>query len=476
LRPQKLPDPRQVTKYKFKSFSDPEKDEKNGDHHKEKGNSHNEYHVIAGDEKPDKVKIKVEIEKPLCHEHKPILMDVDSGQVHSLIPSSTAELTVYSKELPSVLDDPMQFLRNCWWLEKISPREYQISTNACAGNASLVATIKAFPDLKWKIEASIGLGTSGASADTEKDEIVIKGMDKQGLAASGMSAGATIEYEHNGKKSDLKYEFQEYVKTTLSLLNTAKRLHGRVRPMLKEMGNVEINIQWPNFSVEYAAAFEEEEDDYLVGDVWDLTLGLKPLIGIEGKTDITNWLIESLDAVVPGGPAAAKALKKIKTIAEEGIGEKKGTAHVAGILKIELSVRGQLLGTLGWKKEIKKEIKSEGNVNMEIGFQIEAIAQAEGHYCMVAFKVGAKAGAHMAVGIKVKAVAEENKPLYSGHVYFTGLTFYYAVYASLGSNAKEPEDESGTESEHGGGGDLKREVKVLPPWESGSKNEKHGVI
>ncbi len=173
-------------KYKFKTLSDSDQDEKNGDHHKAKGNYHNEYHIIAGDEEePDKVKIKVEIEKPLCHEHKPILVDVDTGELHKLIPNSTTEIVAYSKELPGVLDDPIQFLHNCWWLERIPPRVYQISTNACAGNSPLVATIKAFPDLKWKIEASIGLGTSGASAETEKDEIVVKGIDNRGWQLQG---------------------------------------------------------------------------------------------------------------------------------------------------------------------------------------------------------------------------------------------------------------------------------------------------
>jgi len=415
-------------------------------------NPNKELQVIAGNSKtPDKISVTVKPKKTLCKEHKPKSVLVSSLPKKISYKTNAVDFEALSKK------------PNSWfkyvWLPAIAPYEYTVKPNSCYGCSSdLDALVKVYPDINWNVSVKLGLGGISESYTSTSSKSEYTSTED----SWSLQGNASLQY--NGKEHKLEADFKQYIETTLEFMNVIKDCSDTVLPKINEMGNAKLEITWPALELSLSGYFEELSDKHLVDTAYALSFKASPLMGVKGTVDILDWLLKA------GGPIGL-TLSKIKAIAAEGIG-KEGVLYAKAVIAIDMSVEAQIETSIEAKKNLRETNPTvSGEVVGEIPFTLEGKAHAEGDAFWVHFNIGVICGGTFSVGTKLKAYHDEIGVFLQGEFFFTGLIFYYAVYASGGVSTKKPKAKhlKTTDNKDGKGGYSQGEkYELIPPgkWPS----------
>lgn len=390
-----------------------------------------ELHVLAGEKHGDK--ITVSLDAGSCH--------MGHEKWPNLVAQSDSEYLIGQKELTiEARSKHISFLEN-WkdylWPLSESPREYYVYPNACEGAAGAAAIIKVFPNIKWEVEAMFSFG-----GKTKTDSLDEGNWSRTRKQSAGSLSLPSIKFTYDKKTEEIAPQFEKYAKHTLKLLNAVKEFSDTFGPLLTEIGNVEITVEYPNIGLNYTYQTVELEDDYGLDYSYAVTFKADPLIKVKGKTDILDWVLTAAT-----GPLKVILLKIKKRLAK-GLG-KEGKVQVKAKLAIEFRVDAGISGELKWEKrkgQAVKDASKEGSIDMSIPITIEGIGGADLDVFMFSAGAGVKAGAKTAFGAKLYAGQDEDghHGIYAqGQLRWEGIKLYYCAYASGGlKTAEHPEDET----------------------------------
>ncbi|TYK65423.1 hypothetical protein [Colwellia echini] len=319
-------------------------------------------------------------------------------------------------------------------LDGLQYETYTVESQSCNSAHSHKAIIQAFPSFKWAGEIAIGYKQDADK--TSENTWYTKGK------IGGNIGERTLSYdtETKNKAEDYFPGLQGVLGNTLSQLSKFSEAKGNFGSLVKFDINSAISLGG-------SLDLEESTKNYDVGFGGEVAVNLNPLFGATVSVDIFDWL-----ALSTGGPI----FLKYKEMAA------KGEDH-AVVLKAVISVKGDIIANLKWKKGVDdKWLSTEGTVSSQaalgvtIGLEAEISAKSKIFLTEITVSVGAKAALQGArsnaegIGIisTLTATTAEDKPAVSGSIAFTGATLYYSYYAEVGvSEAKSETVQSTSDDE-----------------------------
>ena len=403
-----------------------------------------ELHVIAGHTRPDKVAISLSGGPCNRGVNKSPNVSASSHAGKSTTSQSKISLDVFAPERK--LTNIRQWRSMIWPNVTTDCLSYPVTAAACEGASDCSTVIKAFPYVKWTVSAGFSIPgghTSSQSTGLEKR----KHDTKQFIEFSRKSTGwtfkpitASLELDKGSgggsKKFDLGAEFSSYVKTTLTVFQNFKDLSDVAGGFMSSMGGPEWTITYPTVELSYECETVELKGSPRVGVQGKFALALNPLIGLEFSYDVLNWLLGMANLYAPG---LGTFLVNLKKRAEGGF------FHKAA--KVELSLKFTIGGTIDGNLACSKPEASapkwtpSGEIAGKIDGSFIGKAAASVDAWIVSIGGGAELGGKTGVEAKLTAETEETGIFAHGKLGFTGVTFFYATYATLGRVSKAAKDE-----------------------------------
>lgn len=375
--------------------------------------------VIAGNTKPDKIKIQYQGQ---CKKGKncPQLLITTPEKTYKQKPG---ELDVYSNNI-AITKDFIGFFKQIL-IPNSEPHIYKVKPLTCNANDAHEVAIEAFAPIEW--EGSVAVGYK---FDTQKDSNFNQNQGWKKLKTKGeWILEGSISVKRNEEKwtlgADAEKEGSHYSKHMLT-----KQLFSHVQSFLDKiaakLGSIksdygEIDITWPKLELNGKMKNIEIPDKYQTDTKGHIKIDMNPLIGITAEAKILNWLI-----FIASGTLFGKFLLKVKRAAAEG--HKGKNVGAQADVNIILSAGMKIKGHVSWHKELQEPWKPKGEINDEIPLKLEGHAEGSVHLFIIKAKAGVEAGAKSAVGIKLKAGTETGNPTANMQLYFHGLVVYYSAY------------------------------------------------
>lgn len=388
--------------------------------------------VITQNDRPDKITIDF---TGACGHGKNACPSINlrGPDGDSVIKQSGKEITV----LPPGDDQPVEtfrdFLRHYLLPGDIDFNTYRFSSTGCSEIEQVEGVVHAFPTWKWGGKISMGYGY--ASADDNE-------------AKPGETASWKLEGDISGNVSTHKWSIgqssnrnaRDYFSELHDTLNSVvERLESFKSKGEHEDALVKCSISWPKVMLGGNLELQEVEQKNEVGFGGEVYLDMSPLLAVDVKTDILEWLINYSQ------PAYGKLINKIKRKAAEGVGTEKikGKAVVA----VDLSVDGKLEGKLSWKKSagkgwgITEGASARGRAGITVGLKARVEAEASIFYVKltIGMALSMKSTDDESVGIggifELFACERDGSPAIDGSITFTGAAIYYTYYAQISAES-----------------------------------------
>ncbi|MDA8708714.1 hypothetical protein N9M10_04995 [Hellea sp.] len=308
-------------------------------------------------------------------------------------------------------------------------RTYKGGASCIEGGEEFNFTAEIFPQKTWSIELSMSCempddrNVVGLSTYNSKNEII--GEKERAVYSydpneSFLKFSGKIEGSYAGKKTEVQLFSYEKANTnniaTKKIFPKLEQFFEKLLPKLAEFLSsplIEITPRWPAVVLKGGAELMEIPDKYNVARKGDLSLELSPLLGLEGKADLLNWLI-----AWASGPFA-KMLLKAKKKAEEGF----GNDYIGASIKcsIDLTVGGQVGGGFAWEFIPQGKDTGAGKVNGSVDFTVKGEVSGEIRVFMVGYKAGAYLQAKTGFGGEMSGTFYGDEPGFSGKLIFDGL-------------------------------------------------------
>ena len=361
---------------------------------------------------------------------------------------------------------------------------YGGSLNCCEGGGGFGFDVQVFTAIKWdgRITAGYELGMSSEIVEysneaTKKDDepLLVKRARVYNAEDEGkFTLKADVSGEYGGEKFSLaspRFEKKGLASTGpgAAAFPAFKNLFEKMLPQMHRfLSNelVKITVRWPKIEVGGTCTLVESKTEYDVVREGNIYLELSPLLGLEGKTDILDWLI-----LTAASPAVGKLLLEIKTKASKGIGA--GPAAARFKAAIELTATGLVGGRFDWKFRPGSSTVG-GKVDAKLDLSLEGVCELEIRYIFVSVSGGASVKAKTGVSGELKAKFVDDKPGLGGKLKWAGLTIRAVAYYAVGGSSIGKSEPAGRSilggKLKGDAAKLKKEnellnVRVLDEWE-----------
>jgi hypothetical protein len=230
-------------------------------------------------------------------------------------------------------------------------------------------------------------------------------------------------------------------------------------------------------------ALAELPNSPLVGPIGKFSMGFDPLIGLQLKVSILDWIIVFAGSLAPGpGNALAKALLYIKDKLKPDPDEEKERAKKATVsadIDIELVTKGVINGGMGVVfTDGKGELDGDAtHIEGVISVQIEGRITGHGKLWRVEISGGGKIGLAAAEGegskpcefkAGVSATMKSGRLIPDGDLSFSGMAFYYLLYVELGVGGAESEKKAGAKDGDEPGKKTKEPTRLARKEKKGS--------
>ncbi len=190
---------------------------------------------------------------------------------------------------------------------------------------------------------------------------------------------------------------------------------------------------WPNVTLGGKAETIEKNASYDVAWEGEVSLGLTPLFGLSGTTDLLAWLIVG-GATLLGAPYAGQQLVKIKRLAEKGFGDNKYAGGKV-VCKIDFTASGKIGGTLTWAFKAEGKDTATGGIQIDLDFELKGEVSVEVRFLVVSYTAGASITGSTGGTGEIVATFRGDDPLLSGALKFKGLTVEAVTLQSVGGSS-----------------------------------------
>ena len=306
-------------------------------------------------------------------------------------------------------------------------RTYSGGASCIEGGEEFDFTAEIFPQKTWSVELSMSCEFP-SDRNVVKNNVysdgVIVGQQEHAVYnfnenESFLKFGGKIEGSYAGKKTEVQlftYERTSSNAVSKRIFPKLEQFFEKILPRLFEFLSsplIEITPIWPNVLLKGGAELMEIPDKYNVARKGDLSLELSPLLGLEGKADLLNWLILYASA------GFGAKLIKLKKKAEEGI----GNDVVGGKIKcsIDLTVTGKVGGGFYWEFIPQGKDTGAGKVNGSVVFNVKGEVSGEIRVLWVGYKAGAYIQAEIGFGGEISGTFYGDEPGFGGKLIFDGL-------------------------------------------------------
>lgn len=351
-------------------------------------------------------------------------VSVSGGTVNVEQPSPL-QVQVYSKKSNTeAKKDLIDFL--LFALDFYSSKEvYTLAAKTCQGKSGNAVSIEAYSSLECEGKIAVGYshGTQKNSNFNQQHGYKKLKVDGEWEVEGKLSIACGKEKKEFG--GAVKYEGGHYKDNAIDnyLFKNIQCFLDKVTPFLSTIKSdyAEVAINWPKLELACNLKNQESAGAFDVVYVGSIELAFSPLIGADLKVDILSILI----AAAGGGAFGAFLLKIRKNAEDIKVG---GSVSVGAEVKIIFSIGGNISGKLGWKWAGEKSTGGEGEIKGAIPISLEGKAEAHFDSFFIKFAGGAKMGAKSEIGAKLTAESGGHEPEFSGKLYFSGVTIYYAYY------------------------------------------------
>jgi len=398
--------------------------------------------------------------------------DASCGDNHPFCPDvfldSTEDARAISKSSPvQTLKAPSRLLIRDWtWIFKVLVKQtevtrsyYTVTALQCQGHdradvrSDQWLQIQVFPEVEWKAKLSFSY-----KENNKKDA---KGKEKpfEYDENSTWKFGGSVEATYGADKLKYEPEIELGVSDRIPIFTGLTNLIGRSAKIFESMANfgldVTINPRWPKWEFGGGMKLVELPSNPLVKTEGSFKMAFDPLLGLEMKVSILDWLIRFAAGLAgPPGAVLAEVLVQIRKRFGKGFGDKNAIAQASLDIDIALTVGGQIGGAFGYKYRNGREeadTKSsfvEGSVDVRLEGHLIGTARVWRVVASGAGKVGigsadGKEPSRFGAKLAPKAGADPFDP--EGDIFFTGLAFYYLFYMEIGAaggeNTKREEHE-----------------------------------
>lgn len=387
---------------------------------------------------------------------------------------------------------PLQYIWPRYNLTKIGGAEksidsatnYFIDVHSCryfSNDANHTIQIKAYPDIKWRLEFFINLTNDLSVKWANQSDYKLKELQskagkigaerrwKQKEASIGFSLVA--KWNNDKRNEELKHKYDTKFKKLYDVFNSlgalsdgiTNKTKGAVRSISPKGLPVSFVVKPPNLSFTGDWFLNHPKDNKLIiGTDVKLTLQASPLIGLEMTIDLLGAAVFGAAGLVSAGAAAPNALelyKKIQTKLKHGIdfGNDKVGVKASVDIYMDLIITGTIKITSHFEFNTAGKAKDSDfklAVESKIGVQLNVGVKIKGEAVMAVIKVSAyfeasavgKASVTFGHGI----VYDEKGLYYKPKLGFDGLDIKYIVQVSMGLAMKiAKEDHTVDENEEG---------------------------
>lgn len=363
--------------------------------------------VTAPPEESDRISAKISFKKDECMDHFLNPLTVDTAEFDC----ATRTRLAFDARCDAHYDGILGIRH--FWPQPAILSIYTITVNACHPAAAEPVTVEVFPDIQW--QASLTLGFQTERKTTEDPPVHESGLVLKGeISVTRGASQLQVELEANAGLMKVFY-----------MLNIFKRFSDYVMKGLCKLGGVELKFLWPTLKLNGSWGYQENPDTNAVEFPVDLTVGLDPLIGIEGKVDI----LVPLCKLMPLGIGLVVA--KLKKAADKGYGQDDDDVKAKATLAIWIQAEAKISGTLAFKQMLgQQEMATSGEVGGEVIVTIEGEVSGEISVFCVKTAAGLKAGGRSKIHCKLAAAGDEEGIFCTGEFGWSGLTFYAVAYAN----------------------------------------------
>ncbi len=327
----------------------------------------NVFQVVAGPTKSDTIKARTNIVKPTCAKH--------GGNLLKLMNDEPTRQTRTRVTFPVVCNE--EYNRNVIyniWPYPANVEHYQVKPLVCYPIRAGGIRVDVFPDIRWSGALHFVWKEGGSDFDFDYDLSCI----------------------FDGRKHPISDDIKEAIDAYVEFLDTVRQLAGYVDSGMSMLGAVDeplFTIEWPSLHLKGTWGYKENPQTNAVEYPLDIKLEATPILGINGKIDI-------LDALLNLGGPIGKALQLAKRVAEKGV-DTEGFGLQA-TLAIWLIGGAKISGMLHFKKTLGGgRIVPSGELRGDIMLAIEGEASAKGHIVIKKGWFGHLEG-HGSVGVRAR--------------------------------------------------------------------------
>ena len=232
---------------------------------------------------------------------------------------------------------------------------------------------------------------------------------------------------------------QRALRKTLGFMEKAKRV--------SRSGAATASIEWPNVSITGAINNKEVSDNPYVASEGSISVGLNPLIGLQGELDILTLMLNS------GAPGVGTMVDEAIKLAGKGFDHRLASAKF--VLEAILTVGGRIKGDFTWTAQAPYEnhdpgaemsYEGVGSATGEISLGFRGKVAVEGRLFIVKATAGAgvltrshSGKGDASISTTLRAASTGSWPEFSGSIECNGLSLYYILYAEYGVTGLEKE-------------------------------------
>jgi len=344
--------------------------------------------------------------------------------------------------------------------QQFSARNYRtITSRVCNGSpppqagAGQWLQVQVFPEVEWG--AKMTLGYKHADAKDKKSDLKYEEQATWtiGGAIDAKFGDQSFKLDASaGSKSDAFPLFG-------SLLKRVGWLSKVFESMASYGADFKVAPRWPLWTISGGGMkLVELPGKPIVGTEGDFKFGFDPLIGLEFKVSILDWLIRFAGSL--GGPPGAilgQALVQVRQRFAKGAGDADSVAQASLDIDILLTVGGELRGGFGLKfSDGKSEIDHDASsVGGSLDINVEGHVIGKGRVWKFEMTGAGKVGAGDATGSGPSKLTGTLTPApgkssfgVKGKLAFNGLAFYYLLYLEVGAAGGEAEKHDPDEEEN----------------------------
>jgi uncharacterized Zn-binding protein involved in type VI secretion len=433
--------------------------------------------------------------------------DGECGDHHSYCPTVGVE---YKKEWEALkkatgtieLPAPSWIVVRDWaWIFKVLAMQNKttcdyrtLKSRLCMGHdqsdvdAGQWLQVQVFPEVEWNAEMTIAYAHENAKdAEGKKNPFAYDAESTWTISFSGEAKYGAQSFKCSLDANQLADGLPLFG----SLLNKIGVCAKIFDSMASFVGGAKPKLRWPKWRFGGGLKLVELPGKSIVGTEGSFVFGFDPLFGLTLEVSILEWLI-AVGKLTPAISPLAFALEKVRTLFKNSLGNKKSVAQGSLDLDIVLSVGGDIKGELGFKYlagkcDVDPEAAAvDGGIDVKVQGYLIGGARIWKFHMAGGGQVGSSSAEEPSTGGKVRGdILERKEPsrfgakltpkggkdpfAMKGQIYFTGLAFYYLLYADVGvsgaeSEAKRMKEHNGFSTKPSSTYESSGSCVIMQPW------------